>query len=144
MVNASSKNENQNEKLIRLLEEQLALSNQQNKDLSKQIEALTEQVRHLTKLLYGSKTEKSKYNVPDGQGSLFDDDPSFSEYEHTEEQSQQLISYTVVRKIRKKKRNDSLQENIEIEAIHHHPENTICDCCQGQMSEIGSSIVYDC
>ncbi|HBI04023.1 MAG TPA: IS66 family transposase, partial [Paenibacillaceae bacterium] len=85
MVNASSKNENQNEKLIRLLEEQLALSNQQNKDLSKQIEALTEQVRHLTKLLYGSKTEKSKYNVPDGQGSLFDDDPSFSESEHTEE-----------------------------------------------------------
>ncbi len=143
MVNASSKNENQNEKLIRLLEEQLALSNQQNKDLSKQIEALTEQVRHLTKLLYGSKTEKSKYNVPDGQGSLFDDDPSFSESEHTEEQSQQLISYTVVRKIRKKKRNDSLQENIEIEAIHHHPENTICDCCQGQMSEIGSSIVRE-
>ena len=73
-----STNENQYEKLIRLLEEQLAHSNQQNKDLSKQIEALTDQVRHLTKLLYGSKTEKSKYNAPDGQGSLFDDDPSFS------------------------------------------------------------------
>ncbi|WP_256218545.1 hypothetical protein [Bacillus sp. MUM 116] len=55
VANASSTNENQYEKLIRLLEEQLAHSNQQNKDLSKQIEALTEQVRHLTKLLYGSK-----------------------------------------------------------------------------------------
>uniref|UniRef100_UPI0036D34EBB hypothetical protein n=1 Tax=Heyndrickxia sporothermodurans TaxID=46224 RepID=UPI0036D34EBB len=55
----------------------MAHSNQQNKDLSKQIEALTDQVRHLTKLLYGSKTEKSKYNAPDGQGSLFDDDPAF-------------------------------------------------------------------
>ena len=60
VANASSTNENQYEKLIRLLEEQLAHSNQQNKELSKQIEALTDQVRHLTKLLYGSKTEKSK------------------------------------------------------------------------------------
>jgi hypothetical protein len=41
-------------------------------------------VRHLTKLLYGSKTEKTKYNALDGQGSLFDEDPSFSEPEHTE------------------------------------------------------------
>ena len=65
VANTSSTNENQNEKLIRLLEEQLAHSNQQNKELSKQIEALTEQVRHLTKLLYGSKTEKAKYNAPD-------------------------------------------------------------------------------
>ncbi|WP_400243849.1 hypothetical protein AB3U99_21895 [Niallia sp. JL1B1071] len=72
MVNASSNNNNPYEKLIRLLEEQLAHSNQKNKDLSKkldrstkQIEALTDQVRHLTKLLYGSKTEKSKYNLPD-------------------------------------------------------------------------------
>jgi transposase len=143
MASASSKNENQNEKLIRLLEEQLAHSNQQNKDLSKQIEALTDQVRHLTKLLFGSKTEKTKYNLPDGQGSLFDDDPAFSEPEHTEEQSQQTISYTVVRKIQSKKRNDSLHEDIEIEAIHHHPENTICECCQGPMIEIGSTIVRE-
>jgi transposase len=143
VANASSTNENQSEKLIRLLEEQLAHSNQQNKDLSKQIEALTEQVRHLTKLLYGSKTEKTKYNAPDGQGSLFDNDPSFSESEHTEEQSQQTISYTVVRNIQKKKRNDSLCDDIEIEAIHHYPENKLCDCCQGQMIEIGSTIVRE-
>ena len=109
----------------------------------KQIEALTEQIRHLTKLLYGSKTEKSKYNAPDGQGSLFEDDPSFTDSEHTEEQSQQTISYTVVRKIQKKKRNDSLRDDVEVEAIHHHPENTICDCCQGQMIEIGSTIVRE-
>ncbi len=143
VANASSKNENQYEKLIRLLEEQVAHSNQQNKDLSKQIEALTEQVRHLTKLLYGSKTEKSKYNTPDGQASLFDDDPSFSESEHTEEQSQQTISYTVVRYIQKKKRNDSLRDDVEVEVFHHHPENTLCDCCQGQMIEIGSTIVRE-
>jgi transposase len=143
VANASSTNENQNEKLIRLLEEQLAHSNQQNKDLSKQIEALTEQVRHLTKLLYGSKTEKSKYFAPDGQGSLFDDDLSFSETEHTVEQSQQTISYTVVRTIQKKKRNDSLSDDVEVETIHHHPENIQCDCCQGQMIEIGSTIVRE-
>ncbi|XAU98433.1 transposase [Caldifermentibacillus hisashii] len=106
MVNASSNNQNQNEKLIRLLKEQLAHSNQQNEALSKQIKSLTEQVRYLTKLLYGSKTEKSKYNTLDGQISLFDDDPSFNDSEHTEEQSQQTISYTVVRKVQNKKRND--------------------------------------
>lgn len=142
-VENASTNENQNDKLIRLLEEQLAHSNQQNKELSKQIEALTDQVRYLTKLVYGSKTEKSKYIAPDGQGSLFDDDPSFSESEHTEEQSQQTISYTVVRKVQKKKRNDSLHDGIELEAVHHHPENTICNCCQGSMIEIGSTVVRE-
>jgi transposase len=143
VANASYTNDNQYEKLIRLLEEQLAHSNQQNKDLSKQIEALTDQVRNLSKLLYGSKTEKTKYNAPDGQGSLFDNDPSFSESEQTEEQSQQTISYTVVRTIQKKKRNDSLRDDIEVEAFHYHPENTQCGCCQGQMIEIGSTIVRE-
>ena len=76
------------------------------------------------------KRKNQNINAPDGQSSLFDDDPSFSESEHTEEQSQQTISYTVVRKVQKKKRNDSLHDGIEVEAIHHHPENTICDCCQ--------------
>ncbi|WP_409973840.1 transposase domain-containing protein [Bacillus sp. Bva_UNVM-123] len=75
---------------FKIIEEQLAHSNQQNKKLLKQVEALTEQVRHLTKKLFGSKTEKTKYNVPDGQGSLFEDDPSFNESEHTEEQSHRL------------------------------------------------------
>ncbi|MFY0521508.1 hypothetical protein ACOMCU_27390 [Lysinibacillus sp. UGB7] len=40
-----------NEKLIQLPEEQLDYMKQQNKDLSKQIEALTEQVRNFTILL---------------------------------------------------------------------------------------------
>lgn len=57
--------------------------------------------------MYGSKSEKSKYNTPDGQGSLFDDDSSFSDSEHTEEQSVETITYTVVRKKQAKKRNDS-------------------------------------
>lgn len=149
MANISSLNENQYEKLIRMLEEQLSHSNQQNRNLSKkldhstkQIEALTEQLRYLTKILYGSKTEKSKYNAP-GQGSLFEDDPSFNDPEHTGEQSQQTISYTVVQKINKKKRNDSLHDDTEIEAIHHHPENTICECFQGQMIEIGSTLARE-
>ena len=41
------------DKLIQLLEEQ-------NEDLTNQIEVLTEQVRHLTKMIYGSRSEKSK------------------------------------------------------------------------------------
>jgi transposase len=143
VANASSNNENKDEKLIQLLEDQLAHSNQQNQELSKQIESLTQQIHHLTKLLYGSKTEKSKYNGPDGQVSLFEDDPSFTDSEHTEEQSQQTISYTVVRTIQKKKRNDSLRDDVEVETIHHHPENIICDCCQHQMIEIGGTLVRE-
>ena len=85
------KQEEQNERIIQLLEQQLAQSN-------RQIEALTEQVRQLTKALYGSKSEKSKYQAPDGQGSLFEDDPSFNEPEQTEEQSSETVSYTVTRK----------------------------------------------
>jgi transposase len=92
VANVSSTNEHQSEKLIRLLEDQLAHSNQQNKELSKkldqslkQVESLTQQLQHLTKLLYGSKTEKSKYNTPDRQVSLFEDDPSFTDPEHTGE-----------------------------------------------------------
>ncbi|WP_342048946.1 IS66 family transposase zinc-finger binding domain-containing protein, partial [Bacillus sp. OTU530] len=150
MANDSSTNETQSEKLIRLLEDQLVHSNQQNKELSKkldqalkQIESLTQQLQHVTKLLYGSKTEKSKYNKPDGQVSLFEDDPSFSEPEHTEEQSQQTISYTVVRNVRKKKRNDSLRDDVEVETIHYHPAHTICDCCQHQMVEISGMVVRE-
>ena len=142
-VDTSSGNNNQTEHIIRLLEEQLAHSNQQNEDLAKQIEVLTEQVRQLTKLLYGSKTEKSRYQTADGQASLFDDDSSFNLSEPTEEQSQQTTTYTVVRKIRTKKRNDSLREDIETETIHHHPENTICDCCHHQMVEIGSTLARE-
>ncbi|MFC0559017.1 IS66 family transposase [Halalkalibacter alkalisediminis] len=142
LVNGSSPNEKQYEKLIRLLEKQLANTNEQNKELTKQIESLTQQVQHLTKLLYGSKTEKSKYNTLDGQGSLFEDDPSFSDSEHTEEQSQQTISYTVVRRVQKK-RNDSLHHGVETEEVHHYPKNTVCDCCQHSMNEIGSVIVRE-
>lgn len=136
-------NEYSAEKIIELLEGQLAQSNEQVEKLTKQMESLTQQVQNLTKLLYGSKTEKSKYNAPDGQGSLFEDDSSFPDSEHTEEQSQQTISYTVVRAVQKKKRNDSLREDVETEVIHHHPQNTECPCCKSQMAEIGGTVVRE-
>ena len=132
-----------NEKLIELLEQQLEQSNKQNEELHKRIEALTEQVHHLTKALYGSKTEKSKYQTTEGQISLFEDDPLFSEPEHTEEQSTSVITYTVVRKAKYKKRNDSFLDHIEVEAIHHHPEDLSCECCQSTMKEIGSKMIRE-
>ena len=98
------------EKVVQLLEEQLTYMKQQNGDLSKQnkdlvkrIETLTKQIRQLTKALYGSKSEKSKYQTLDGQGSLFEDDPSFNDSEQTEEQSTPTVTYTVVRKLHRKK-----------------------------------------
>ena len=85
-------------KVVQLLEEQLAYLKQQNGQLEKQnqdllnkIEVLTEQIRQLTKALYGSKSEKSKYQAPDGQVSLFEDDPSFNNSEQTEEQSTDTV-----------------------------------------------------
>ncbi|WP_230198815.1 transposase [Massilibacterium senegalense] len=87
-------------KTLQILEEQLDYSKEQNKSLTKQMEVLTEQIRQLTKALYGSKSEKFKYQSLDGQGSLFKDDPSFCEPEQTEEQSMETVSYTVVRKKR--------------------------------------------
>ena len=88
MKNGSFKNEDQSEKLIRLLEEQLAHANEKIKHYCKswikswcQTEFLNQQLQQLTKLLYGSKMEKSKYITPDGQGSLFEDEhpSSFSD-----------------------------------------------------------------
>ncbi len=138
------------DKVVQLLEEQLTYLKQQNGDLSQQnndlltrIEALTEQVRQLTKALYGSKSEKSKYQAPDGQGSLFEDDPSFSESEQTEEQSTETVRYTVTRKKTNKKRNDSFRDDMEVEEIHHHPANMICDCCLGEMVEFSSKMVRE-
>lgn len=139
-----------NDKVVQLLEEQLTYMKQQNGDLSKQnenllkrIEALTEQIHQLTKALYGSKSEKSKYQAPDGQCNLFEDDPSFNDSEQTEDQSTATISYTVVRKIQKKKRNDSFHEDVETEKIHHYPSNTQCDCCRGQMTEAGTVLARE-
>ena len=91
----------------------------QNNELAKkldqsleQIEVLTEQVRQLTNALYGSKSEKSKFQALDGKLSIFEEDPSFNESEHTEEQSTPTVTYTVVRKLHKK-RNNSFHDGID-------------------------------
>nr|WP_245989529.1 IS66 family transposase zinc-finger binding domain-containing protein [Ureibacillus thermophilus] len=34
-------------------------------------------------------------------------------------------------------------DGLEIEEIHHHPENLQCECCQSLMTEIGSTIVRE-
>lgn len=133
------------EKLIRLLEEQLIAANEQNEKQTKQIESLTKQVQQLTKLLFGSKSEKSKYQAPDGQCSLFEeeDDDSFTDSELPEEQSQQPVIAPVERRKARKKRNDCLRDDIETEIIHHHPKSTSCMCCEQPMAEIGHTIVRE-
>ena len=136
-------NQSATEKVIQLLEQQLAYSHQQNQELSQKLDQALAQIHQLTKALYGSKSEKSKYQAPDGQGSLFEDDPSFNEPEQTEEQSTETISYTVTRKKTNKKRNDSFREDIEVEEIHHHPANLACDCCESEMVEFSSILVRE-
>ena len=132
-----------NDKVVQSLEEQLAFFKQQNSDLTKQIEVLTEQIRQLTKALYGSKSEKSKYQAPDGQVSLFEDDPSFNDSEQTEEQSTETIRYAVTRKSTNKKRNDVFLGHIEVEEVHHHPADLACDCCQKHMVAFSTVLVRE-
>ena len=68
MVNAFSYNENPYGKLIQINKKGF---NKKLHKSRKHIGALTEQLRQLTKLLYGFKTEKLKNTVLDGQVSLF-------------------------------------------------------------------------
>lgn len=105
------------EKMIQLFEEQLDYLKQQNKNLTKQnhellsqIESLTEQVRQLTNMIFGSRSEKSKYQASDGQLSLWEREPSSNEPEQTEEKSTENVTYTVTRSTKKKKRNDSFMK----------------------------------
>lgn len=137
------KNKDSQDKLIRLLEEQLAFTKEQNKQLTNQIDVLTEQVRQLTKMIYGSRSEKSKYQAPDGQCSLFEDDPSFNEPEHTGDQSEDTITYAVTRAKKKKKRNDVFAAWTETEEIHHHPAALTCACCENELYEIGAVVVRE-
>ena len=138
------------EKLIELLKEQLAFMKQQNRELSQKLDAslaqnkyLSEQVHQLTKMIYGSRSEKSKYQAPDGQVSLFEDDPSFNDSEQTEEQSTETIQYSVTRKKTNKKRNDAFRDDVEIEKIHYHPTHLQYDCCQNPLQEIGATIARE-
>lgn len=78
-------------KFIQILEEQLAHANQKNDELLKQIESLSQQVRYLTKLLYGSKSEKSKYQAPNGQCSLFEDDPFLTNLSRQKNKARTLL-----------------------------------------------------
>lgn len=141
---------NTSDKMIQLLEEQLTFFKLQNQELSKQnqqliqqIENLTEQIRQLRKMMYGSRSEKSKYQAPDGQCSLFEDDPSFNEPEHTGEQSEDTITYAVTRAKKKKKRNDVFAAWTETEEIHHHPAALTCACCESELHEIGAVVARE-
>lgn len=141
---------NQSDKMVRLLEEQLAFFKLQNQELSKQnqqliqqIENLTEQISQLRKLMYGARSEKSKYQAPDGQCSLFEDDPSFNEPEQTGEKSEDTVTYSVTRAKKKKKRNDVFAPGTEIEEVHHHPAQLTCACCQSDLQEIGSTLIRE-
>ena len=90
-----------NEKFIQLLEEQLAHSNQQNtkKLYLKQIEALTEQVRQLTKALYGSKSEKSNIKHQTDKVLYLKMIRLLTILSTQKNKANRRLSYTVVRKI---------------------------------------------
>ncbi|MGL4820506.1 MAG: IS66 family transposase [Bacilli bacterium] len=110
--------------------------------LLKQIKLLNEQIQFLKKALYGAKSEKSKYTAPDGQCSLFDNDPFFSEPEN--EEINTTTEYIVSSKKKTpKKRNDSFVEGLEVKEVHHYPEKTHCECCDTAMSDVGNTVVRE-
>ena len=58
----------------------------------------------------------------DGLATLIQDSFELDPYR---EQSTPTVTYTVIRKLHKKKRNDAFLDGIEVEEIHHHPANAM-------------------
>lgn len=73
--------------------------------------------------------------------ALIDDDPFLMNLSTQKNRARTLLLIPLFVKLRKKKRNNSFLDGLEIEEIHHHPENLQCVCCQPQMTESGSTIV---
>ena len=108
MTNGSFKNEDQSEKLIRLLEDQLAHANEQNKALSQkldqaldQIEFLNQQLQHNQALIW---IQNGKLVLrPTGKDLYLKMSiPRLSDSEHGKNKANRDF-YTVVRKLHNKK-----------------------------------------
>ena len=128
----------ENKKLLLQLDQQIQLNHLQ----SQQIQQLKEQIDYLTKKLFGSSSEKTKYNP--NQLSLFEDPKSDepSENEETLVEKTEEISYHRRKKVGHKA---DLTKDLPIEEIHCelHDDDCKCDYCGEQMKPIGKKVIRE-
>ena len=144
------------EKLNRLLEsqEEILKLQKQNAELLKSIADLNtkiasqaqtideqaETIAYLKKVIFGSKSEKSKnFNIP-GQLSLFGDEtPEDVEVE------KEISSYKRKGAHKKKATNEEIYKNLPSEKrlIPVSPEDRICPNCNAEMEHLGQKFVRD-
>ena len=103
----------------------------------KQIEALTEQVRQLTKILYGSKSEKSKYQARTDKDLYLKTILLLLNLSTQKNKARQLLLIPLSVNYIRKNGMILFVMGLKSEEIHHHPKNTQCDCCHHQMTEAG-------
>ena len=144
------------EKLNKLLESQeelLTLQKQNteqlktiadlNEKIASQAQTIAEQaetIAYLKKVIFGSKSEKSKnFNIP-GQLSLFGDEtPEDVEIE------KEISSYKRKEPRKNKSTNEEIYKNLPSEKrlIPVSPEDRICPNCKGEMEHLGEKFVRD-
>lgn len=129
--------ERQNQELMTQLSEmtkKLDTLMTQNTDLSNQ-------VFKLTKMIFGSRSEKSKSTkeeVNEDQTSLFDEESDF--FIPTNEEEGETQTTTVLQHKRKRRTRGWKQkqlENLPTEEFDHTIDEPVCDCCGQEMHELG-------
>ncbi|HIY58630.1 MAG TPA: IS66 family transposase [Candidatus Tetragenococcus pullicola] len=120
----------QNEKLTVALEQSTA-----------QITHLNNQVILLNKMLFGSKSEKTKKKIeeiPSNQLSLFEEvsDTIETDEKQSNEKTKTIVS-TYTRRRRTPEWKKKQLENLPTEEIDHIIDEPICDCCGHSMHELG-------
>ena len=104
---------------------------------------LSNQVANLTKMLFGSRSEKTRYSqeeIPQNQTSLFDEPSDF--FGQPEKEEGEISRITVISTHTRKHRvpgwKEKQLENLPTEEYHHRLEEPVYLCCYGEMKELGT------
>ena len=103
---------------------------------------LSDQVYKLTKMLFGSRSEKTQFSQPDiseNQTSLFDDETSDFFVQTMKEEGEFETNIVTEHKRKKRTRGWKKQqlENLPTKEFHHRLNEPMCECCGFEMHELG-------
>lgn len=109
----------------------------QNRELMKQIQTLTEQVAYLTRKIYGSHSEKM---TDPNQLSLLEEGSVFTDPELTGQQSEETV-VTSTRKP-KRKRVETIDPNLPVEETIIYRQSDLCEDGH-QLTKMGKHLVRE-
>lgn len=103
---------------------------------------LSDQVYKLTKMLFGSRSEKTQFSqsdISENQTSLFDDETSDFFVQTVKEEGEFETSIVPTHKRKKRPRGWKKQqlENLPMKEFHHQLNDPTCECCGFEMHELG-------